>query len=131
MSCLPGDKCDYHPLTHFSGVVCAMSSVAAVAFTVHAWRGLQGYYAEQARKPGGYVRRKLLQTPLPLLLRILYLCASATQILGNTGLLWNNCERRQMTAQRSQDRGATFFCFPASHHLPCRAHCRRMSQGCT
>ena len=86
-----------------------------MAFTVHAWRGLQGYYAEQARKPGGYVRRKLLQTPLPLLLRILYLCASATQILGNTGLLWNNCERGergQRGARRTE--AQPFFCFPAS-----------------
>jgi hypothetical protein len=59
--------------------------MAIVGFAVDAARGLHAYRADQSRKAGGSIRRPLLQTPLPLLLRLLYLACTIFFLLGHTG----------------------------------------------
>ena len=80
----------YHWLTHLSGAIGIACWAATLGFAVDATRGLQAYRAEQARRPGAAVRRPLLQTPLPLLLRLLYLACSYCFLLSHTNQLVTN-----------------------------------------
>ena len=81
----------YHWITHLSGCIGIICWMATIGFAVDAARGLMAYRAEQLRKGGGLMaRRPLLQTPLPLLLRMLYLACTWTFVFGHASHLVTN-----------------------------------------
>ena len=76
----------YHWITHLSGCIGIICWMATIGFAVDAARGLHAYRADQQRRAGGLMaRRPLLHTPLPLLLRMLYLACTIFFLLGHTG----------------------------------------------
>ena len=80
----------YHWITHMSGCIGIICWLATLGFAVDAARGLHAYRSDQQRKGGGSVRRPLLQTPLPLLLRLLYLACTCTFVVGHASHLVTN-----------------------------------------
>lgn len=81
----------YHWITHLSGCIGIICWMATIGFAVDAARGLHAYRAEQLRKGGGLMaRRPLLHTPLPLLLRMLYLACTWTFVFGHASHLVTN-----------------------------------------
>ncbi len=76
-----------HALTIFCGIVMVPCNLFMWAASVHAASLLRSYQQKQRRKPGAAMlasQRTLMQTPLPLLLRLLYLGASVSGAANDT-----------------------------------------------